>query len=428
MTVTHEETDPFAGPIGLERDLPLTFHWRTHSSAIAALGLPPARSPRHEDARNAVLTEGTLADEVDLWVSFSRRKAFYVGRHRYQGTSFTYRTVLTAVADGVRAGLLEEQRSLPGLRGRQSRFRATPLLSERLKDHSAPFQAQEVIWLRDQRGKLIDYVDTDRTRHMRKEIEAINSTMADTVVELAGPDVQKVRRHWIVAGNHLLPTPPRVHRVFNRGSFDKGGRAYGWWQGLQSRYRATMTLNGEPVLEPDYAQLHAQIIYAVREIPLIGDAYETGEFPRHYGKQAFNIAVNAKSHSSAIAAIANDLNTDRRTASKLLDTITTKHKPVLDVFCSDAGVALMRIDSDITLDAVKHCQAQGISVLPVHDSLIAQARDADRAADIMIMAFATRFPRMSTCEVRVKVKAGSTNGRNALLQKAPEFSGGNGSA
>jgi hypothetical protein len=47
--------------------------------------------------------------------------------------------------------------------------------------------------------------------------------------------------------------------------------------------------------EVRYAQIHAQIIYALRGIPLVDDAYETGEFPREFGKRAFNIAVNVTS-------------------------------------------------------------------------------------------------------------------------------------
>jgi hypothetical protein len=109
--------------------MPLCFRWRVDRSAIVGLGLRSAHNDRYEDARTAVLTEAALANEVDRWVSFSRRKAFYAGRRRYHGTSFTYRTVLAAVADGVRAGLLEEERALPGSRGRQSRFRATPILA-----------------------------------------------------------------------------------------------------------------------------------------------------------------------------------------------------------------------------------------------------------------------------------------------------------
>ena len=64
------ERESACGPPDLRRDLPLTFRWRTDSKAIAALGLAPARSGRHDDARNAVLTEAKLAYDRNSWVSF----------------------------------------------------------------------------------------------------------------------------------------------------------------------------------------------------------------------------------------------------------------------------------------------------------------------------------------------------------------------
>jgi len=390
------------GPLNPQRDLPLTFRWRSDPTAIAALGLAPARNSRHEDARNAVLTEAKLAYERSCWVSFSRRPKWYVGRHRYYGHSYGYKPILNAVADSVSAGLLEEDRASPRTRGRQSRFRATPRLCALLGRAPIRSRLYEVIWLRDDRRRLVNYADTALTRCLRKEIEAINSIMAEIEVNLAGPDVQRVGSYWIVSGTHLLPAAPRVRRVFNRGSFDKGGRLYGWWQSLSSADRRYILLNGKPVLEPDYAQIHAQIIYALKGVSLIGDAYETGEFPRAWGKKAFNIGINAKNKLGAIAAVSEELKISRRNASKLLHAVTAKHRQVADIFCSDAGVGLMKIDADITLHAVRHCQAQGIPVLPVHDSLIVPAADAERTFEIMKAAFEQRFPQSRPCEVRIK--------------------------
>jgi hypothetical protein len=235
---------------------------------------------------------------------------------------------------------------------------------------------------------------------MRKEVEAINAEMLQIGVEL--PGVKKVGSYWLVGDRHILPGLPAVRRVCNRGSFKKGGRLYGWWQGLRAAERAQLLLNGQKVLEPDYRQLHAAIIYALRDIPLPADAYETAEFPRVFGKLAFNIAINARTHRGAIWAVAIELGVDRQTASKLLTTISIKHKAISNILYSDAGVSLMKIDSDITLCAVQRCQRSGIAVLPVHDSLIVPAANAEQAAEIMREAFAARFPLAGGCEVRVK--------------------------
>jgi hypothetical protein len=92
----------------------------------------------------------------------------------------------------------------------------------------------------------------------------------------------------------------------------------------------------------------------------------------------------------------------RHSATTLLQSITEKHKVVADVFCSDAGVAMMRIDGDVTVDVMQRCIAQGIAALPVHDSIMVPARHADQTAEMMVAAFAARFPEASPCKVRVK--------------------------
>jgi hypothetical protein len=400
MTVADDEELYPAAALEIGRDLPLTFQYRTELSVIAELGLPDPRSAREEDARNAVLTEAMVAYERKKWVSFSRRPASYTKRQRYCGDSFRHGPVLSAVAIGADAGLLEEDRVRPGSRGRQSRFRATTALYERLKEHPLRTCLHEPIWLRDDDRRLLNYQDTALTCRMRKEVDAINAEMGHITVEL--PGVEKNASYWSAADGQILPGLSAVRRVFNRGSFKKGGRLYGWWQGLRAAERAQLLLDGNQVLEPDYRQLHAAIIYAQRETPLTGDAYETAEFPRAFGKLAFNIAINARTHRGAVLAVAKELEVDRQTASKLLTVIGAKHKAISDVFYSDAGVSLMRIDADITLCAVQRCQRSGIPVLPVHDSLIVPAASAEHAAEIMCQAFAGRFPQAAGCEVRVK--------------------------
>lgn len=405
MNHRDNDFDSHFGSFGTSRDVPITFRFRSDADAMARLALPPAADERYADARNAVFTEAKLSAEMGRGLSYSRRRDSYARGRRYYGDAISYRTVLAAVNDGLNAGLLLERRARPGAHRRrcrrQSCIRATPLLCQLLDGSPVRSCLHEAIWLRDQNGLVINYKDTPETRQMRREIEAINDSMSRLIVNLDATDVRKEAKHWIVDDTYVVPTPPMVRRIFSRGSFDKGGRLYGWWQGLPSRYRAAMTIDGEPVLEPDFGQFHAAIIYGLRGIRLIGDAYETTEFSRAQGKLAFNVALNAASERGAVAAIAHHLNLKRSHALLLLQAIKNKHRVVADMFCSDAGVSLMRLDSDITLNAIKDCQSQGVAALPVHDSLVVPARHAGKAAEAMTKAFASRIPR-STCEVRIK--------------------------
>jgi hypothetical protein len=386
-----------------DRDAPLTFAWRTAQSEMAALELRPAHNWRYDDARNGVLSEAVLAASHGRAVSYSRRKAHYVGRQRYYGPSYAYRTVLPAVSDGVAAGLLEEQRARPGSRDRQSCFRATSRLCRLLKTSQPDYRPiREVIWLRDSNGSLVDYQDCPLTDRLRQEVETINRQLESIAVAFSGPDVRGEGSWWLIGETHYFSAPQRLRRVFSRASFDMGGRAYGPWQSLPARHRAMMLINGEATLEPDFVALHPSIAYALRGVQFVGDPYETAGFPRNYGKAGFNIALNAKSYSSARAAIARDLNLDMESATKLLRAITLKHRAVSDLFFSDAGVRLMRIDSDIALNTVTSCQIKGIPVLPVHDSFITPARHAGQTAEIMEACFASRFRQSGTCRVRIK--------------------------
>jgi hypothetical protein len=405
MKLRHNDFDPEFGSFGTSRDVPITFRFRGDASALAHLALPSPKDGRYADARNAVFTEAKLATDMGRGLSYSRRREFYTRGRRYYGDTISYRTVMAAVDDGVDGGLLVEQRARPGAHRRRRRRRscilATPLLSQ-LLDRSPVHSCQrEVIWLRNE-GGLVSYEDTPETRQMRREIEAINSSMSKLAVDIESPDVKKEGQHWIAGETHVVPTAPMVRRIFSRGSFDKGGRLYGWWQGLPSRCRAAITIDGEPVLEPDFGHFHAAIIYGLRGIRPVEEAYEVAEFPRAQGKLGFNIALNSRDEYGAVAAIAHHLELDRCRASLLLRAIKRKHEPIADVFCSDAGVSLMRIDSEIILNAVKECLSQGIAVLPVHDSLIVPARHADNAADAMIKAFALCIPQSGKCEVRIK--------------------------
>ena len=223
----------------------------------------------------------------------------------------------------------------------------------------------------------------------------INRDLGTITIAFNGADVRNEGSCWIVGETHCLSVPPRLRRVFSRASFDMGGRAYGPWQSLPARHRAMMLINGEPTLEPDFVALHPSIVYALRGFNLLATRMRQRNFPRTW-KAGFNIALNAKSYSSARAAIARDLNLDMASATRLLRAITLKHRAVSDLFFSDAGVRLMRIDSDIALNTVMSCQIKGIPVLPVHDSFITPARHAGQTAEIMEACFASRFRQSDT--------------------------------
>ncbi len=99
--------------------------------------------------------------------------------------------------------------------------------------------------------------------------------------------------------------------------------------------------------------------------------------------------MNARNKRSAVGALADDAGISRGSAAQLLTAIEKRHKPIADAFCSDAGVRLMRVDSELILGALRAANDEGISALPVHDALIAPSHSIDGAAEKMVEAFET---------------------------------------
>ena len=385
------------------RDRPLGFHHRIGRAVLDSLGLRKPKNEHREIARAAILAEAILAHDEGKTVSYSRRRQSYTGRQRYMGPAYTYANVISEIDVLGPAGLLEEQRAKSGSRDWQSTFCATPALhsvcsSSGYWDFS--FQLHDPIKLAikgDGRRHWIPYRDTAATRAMRRGIEGINADYSGLVLDL--PSVEKTDHHWIVEESTIRPTPLILYRVFNRGSWVCGGRAYAYWQQLPKCFRAQLLINGEPVAEPDYRGLHAALIYAERGMRLVGDPYEIDGFERGQSKLAFLIAVNSKSTRDAIGSLVRRHGMECAAATNIIAEIKAKHNRVSDAFCSDAGIRLMRQDSDLILASTRACLNAGIAALPVHDSLIVPLRCEQTAAAILVENFERRYPTASPCRV-----------------------------
>jgi hypothetical protein len=398
-----------------ERDRPLSFHWRTADFA-QMLDLPCARN----QTVNAILAEAILGLETGQHVSYSASKAFYSNGRRYRGTSYTYRSVLDAVAVAARAGLIRDSRQSRHRsenRGWQSSFVATDRLIECGKP--LKYDQGESIWLKDAADNLIDYPETRLTARLRGELAVLNHALASVRIEL--PDVEWRGHHMAIGESLVLPIPGNpLHRIFSRSSWQMHGRAYGWFQSIPKTARISMRLNGEPLAECDYSCLHASILYNRQGVRMGGDAYDVGgSFDRDDVKLGFNIAINARTEGAAIAALSDRTGKGRKHAAAVLGAIKRHHKPIERYLFSDAGVRLMRTDSDLILTALRVVNEAGEPALPMHDALIVPARFADQTAAKMISIFESSVGRVSPCKVKIKSPSGLHMGERPLAPPPP---------
>ena len=367
------------------RDRPLSFHWRAPREWIDALGLPPTRSIRHEEARAAILLEAVIAARAGSpGVAYSRDWNFYSGQRRYRGTSYSFRTVVPTIDELADLGLLDNFVAPPGRAGhRQSVFRATPALLR-----SAPaglvsvvrFEPRELVWLRDGCKRLIDYADTERTRAMRRVLMEVNEAIDATQIEIDGLDVADDD------GLALAMRRKALYRVFSNASWNQGGRLYGGgWQSMPSALRARLRLNEDTTIELDHAQLHPRMLYRLAGAKLDGDAYSVGHWPRATGKVAFNALLNAPSRKTALGAVAQQIGGPNSwpQALRLVAAIETRHAPVASYLKGGVGLKLQAIDADMAEAVLTRLLRRGIPALPVHDSFIVERRHEGELQEAM---------------------------------------------
>lgn len=194
-----------------------------------------------------------------------------------------------------------------------------------------------------------------------------------------------------------------LYRVFNLGdaanpSFEFGGRLFGgWWQNLSEGSRKGIFINGLPVVELDYRNCFARMLYHLRGLDDEGELYAVPEIDaleaanglepetyRPFIKWLFQVMLNGKGRPGAAIPPDGMARPVGLSIGQTARMVKARHKPVADAFGTGAGFKLMRLESDIALEVVETATGEGWACLPIHDSFIATADKRERLRSLMI--------------------------------------------
>jgi hypothetical protein len=243
------------------------------------------------------------------------------------------------------------------------------------------------------KSKQIEYDDTSKTVKMRSDLTKYNKLLERTFIDIPALEEPFIVRKG--AGSDLRIAIDQsgkfVRRIFSRGSWSMHGRFYGgWWQQIPSSDRQNIFINNRPTVEVDYSGLHIAILCAQKNIKIKGDKYDLGQalidgvdvrIQRSWVKRLVLTAINAKSEKAAFTAFRS--NSDKGSVEKsltnkqlktLLDAFKVKHPHLESDLCSDKGIELMYIDSQVTDHIIKEFTKMGEAVLTIHDSYIVDER------------------------------------------------------
>lgn len=375
-----------------ERDRHLCLDWRIDPLEIGKhVPLPATGTAKAARVQATIVADAivTARREPDRRISYSRRKGWWTDSRRYRDRDYTYDAVVPAVDALVAAGILVDHDLQPGgcPTGRQSSYRAAPWLAG--IDAPRPRRTSgELIRLKDVKGCLVGYRDTERTHRERKLIEKVNRLIAETDISLPAPDAV-VEGDVIRFGQHTVyPEMTSLYRVFN-GGWTLGGRYYGgWWQSVKSGDRKHFVLDGQRTSEVDYEQLHPRLLYALAGEHLDGDAYTLHGWDRKLCKIAFNVLLNASGYHQAHGALLPYLDGCEVSARDLIHDMKARHPRIARYFHSGIGLRLQNVDSEMCRFILAEMSVKkGIAVLPVHDSFIVPETAKDELVVTMKSAF-----------------------------------------
>lgn len=377
--------------------------------------------------------------DPSLKTGLSRNVNSYEPKSRYNALHIS--KLMPAIADRLEeVGLIRQaigHTAHDGRPGHITRIWPTGMLIMMFEDAKfgpvdiADHADREVIILRDvdpnddEKQIEIDYKDTPRTHDMRFLLRAYNELLRRTFIDIPTLEAGFIN---LSAGSNGKPRRLQVNqrdkftrRIFNRGSFDKGGRFWGgWWQRCPKEWREKIFIDDKPTSELDYSGLHIVMLYAREDINYwntVGtDPYEidlpgfegTSEELRTICKQLILVALNAKDEKATFFAFRDEAETGsaekrmgNRTLSLILNLLREKHAPIAHMLANDAGIDLMNQDARIAERIISHFTRKGIPILAIHDSFIVPLGLERELNDAMQQAFASvmKVPGIKVKEV-----------------------------
>ena len=365
--------------------------------------------------------------DPDMWVSYSRDKNSYMEGKRYNKLHLKY-DILIEVIDKLHSlGYIENHNGFQDIKLKKSfmsRMKATHELIDLVEvAHAVSFRMigkyapDELIELRDVAGLPVDYSSENAdVLVMLPVLQAYNDLLSKTYIDIHFDvaDIQskidarrrkRDKKTGLPKDYRLVInlSNKRVRRIFNKSTFTQGGRFYGgWWQGIPSDLRKKIVIDKDYTVEIDYSGLHIYLLYALKGInfadlekePYI---YPKGNDPdelRPILKVLLLAAVNSKDESTCIKAVQHEINMNRSAfpdkspdLKEAYQEFKVYHSDIADMFCSQYGLKLQKLDSVIAESVVNVMTKEGIPVLVIHDSFVCSKKEEGFLYDVMIAAY-----------------------------------------
>ena len=234
----------------------------------------------------------------------------------------------------------------------------------------------------------LNYRPSNSTRRLEEQVQRLNSYFAEADLSSAASSAS------------FDLTSRAVRRVFNDGSFKSMGRLAGsaFWLNLDKDVREEeLLICSRSIGTADISSAIPRIAYALERLTPVGDPYRLKRMPdapRDAVKIAFQQLLWGKyTLASRLASQARSEMPNEYTAKAVFDEIITENAEIKEYLgaLKPWGGRLLWHESEIIIDATLRAYERGLTVLPLHDALLAPDDQIDDAAAVLEEAFVNRF-------------------------------------
>lgn len=222
------------------------------------------------------------------------------------------------------------------------------------------------------RREWIEYDDTAVTRRYRKEMLTINAALVEAQMGFAtsGPELtidthkRRLKRffsHTAATGN-------------DEPTFNLNGRLFGgWWQNLERSLRRHIRIDGESVVDLDYASMFPRLAYvAAGQTPPEGDLYDIDGLAAYRDgvKRALNTLLFADQPRIRLPSEVKADLPSGWTVGRMRAAILEKHPALSSVLERGLGLTFMFQESQVLVSLLLRLLDKGIVALPMHDGVM----------------------------------------------------------
>lgn len=219
--------------------------------------------------------------------------------------------------------------------------------------------------------------DTEQVRALRAQMIQINGWIAQANLSYDGPELIDLGQRYL-------------RRIFNDGSLDQGGRLYhGFWQEMSKDDRASLRIDGSPVVSLDFAQMSVRTAYALAGVdPPKGDLYDIpgANGSREGIKLVLNALIAGDKMPTRMPRGARKHFRNNVKVTDVVRAIGRQHPVLIPLFGKAHGLSLQHWESQVIVTALLRLQAIGVVALPIHDCLLVGKDQEETAKEMLEMA------------------------------------------